>query len=242
MAYGKFDHLRLIDSLRILPPPGPPDESVEEEAAPSIGLEEGGIHAAEQLLMARYLMYTQVYLHPVRRVCDLHLLDFLKEWLEGGVYPTDIDRHLSLTDNEVIAAMRTAAKDENAAGHDAASRLLERKYFREFYRRNPQDLARSLGEPARVVYESAKQVFKEEDLKMDRLRPGGGAPQSFTVLAKDGRLVSSLEMSAILQQIQDPAADYVFITPEKRAEAQLWLEQNYESIFREEGGGELHGG
>src|SRR6185437_16608357 len=42
VAYGKFDHHRLIDTLRILPSPG--------TEAPALGVEEGGLQSAEALL------------------------------------------------------------------------------------------------------------------------------------------------------------------------------------------------
>jgi HD superfamily phosphohydrolase len=52
VAYGKFDHFRLIDTLRILPHP-----DTEE---PTIGIEEGGLHSAEAVLLTRYFMFTYV--------------------------------------------------------------------------------------------------------------------------------------------------------------------------------------
>jgi len=56
VAYGKFDHYRLIDTLRILPasPSGQQDSS--EEVA--LGIEQGGIQSAEALMLARYFMYS----------------------------------------------------------------------------------------------------------------------------------------------------------------------------------------
>ena len=76
VAYGKFDHYRLVDTLRILP-------SYEETSEPSLGVEEGGLETAEALLLARYFMYSQVYFHPIRRIYDIHLKEFLgrvAEW------------------------------------------------------------------------------------------------------------------------------------------------------------------
>ena len=73
VAYGRFDHHRLIDSLRILRMPEGPDMSSRE---PQLGVTEGGVQSAEALVLARYFMYTQVYLHPVRRIYDLHLGSF----------------------------------------------------------------------------------------------------------------------------------------------------------------------
>lgn len=40
VAYGKFDHYRLIDTLRILP------KSEDDSNEPALGIEEGGLHSA----------------------------------------------------------------------------------------------------------------------------------------------------------------------------------------------------
>ena len=54
------------------------------------------------MLLARYFMYSQLYIHPIRRVYDFHLLEFLKAWLESGRFSTELEKHLALTDNEVV--------------------------------------------------------------------------------------------------------------------------------------------
>ena len=138
VAYGKFDHYRLIDTMRILSTPGPGEK--EEPAEPALGVEEGGIQSAEALMLARYFMYSQVYLHHVRRIYDIHLKDFLKQWLDGGWFSTHVSRHLEMTDNEVTAALRSAAFDENHPGHLHAQRIVEREHFRLIYERNPADV------------------------------------------------------------------------------------------------------
>src|SRR6516165_6619056 len=107
VAYGKFDHFRLIDTLRILP------SGEDDSRQPTLGVEEGGLHSAEALLLARYYMYSQVYFHPIRRIYDIHLQDFLTAWLPGGKFPTDIESHLRMTDNEVNA--RILAVDGDVA-------------------------------------------------------------------------------------------------------------------------------
>jgi HD superfamily phosphohydrolase len=78
VAYGHFDHYRLIDTLRLLPA-SPRDNKKVSSCEPVLGVEEGGLHAAEALMLARYFMYSQVYFHPIRRIYDIHLKDF------GGV-------------------------------------------------------------------------------------------------------------------------------------------------------------
>jgi uncharacterized protein len=110
VAYGKFDHYKLIDELRILP-------TFNDSTEVALGIKHGGIYSAEALALARYYMFSQVYYHPIRLMYDRHLQDFLSAWLaEGtllkeGLFSTDLEEHLRMTDDEVNAAMRIAALD-----------------------------------------------------------------------------------------------------------------------------------
>jgi HD superfamily phosphohydrolase len=88
VAYGRFDHDRLISGLTPLIDPN-------DEIA--LGLDIGAIHTAEALLLARFFMYTQVYFHDVRRVYDLHLKEFLEKWLSGGKFPADWQKLLEVS-------------------------------------------------------------------------------------------------------------------------------------------------
>ena len=108
VGYGKFDHYRLIDTLRILPSPQPDNET--DTGEPALGVQEGGLHSAEAMMLARYFMYSQVYFHPVRRIYDIHLKDFLKTWLPDGQFPIEVEPHLLRTDNEVTVALLAAAR------------------------------------------------------------------------------------------------------------------------------------
>lgn len=134
VAYGRFDHYRLVETIRILPSP---EASV---GFPMLGIEEGGIHSAEALLLARYFMFTQLYLHPIRRIYDIHLKDFLVLWLKGGKFSINLEQHLKMTDNEVLVEMQKAAYDENHPSHDPARRIIKREHFKVLYERNPNDL------------------------------------------------------------------------------------------------------
>ncbi len=102
VAYGTFDHQRLINTLRILP------TNYEESDEPALGLEAGGLESSEGLMIARHFMYKQVYLHHIRRVYDIHLKDFLIEWLPGGKFSTKLNKHLNMSDVEVLSAIRKA--------------------------------------------------------------------------------------------------------------------------------------
>ena len=132
VGYGRFDHYRLIDTLRILP--------ARPSGEPALGVEEGGLHSAEALMLARYFMYSQVYFHPVRRIYDIHLMDFLEEWLDGGKFSTDLEEHLRLTDNEVTSAIMESSRSAHASGRLHAQRIVGRAHYKLLYERNPSDL------------------------------------------------------------------------------------------------------
>ena len=120
VAYGRFDHYRLVDTLRILALPAA--DRAQESGEPALGLESGGIQSAEALMLARYFMYSQVYFHAVRRIHDIHLMDFLREWLDGGMFSTDAQEHLKITDNEVTAAFLDAAAGNGEGGGEGCVR------------------------------------------------------------------------------------------------------------------------
>ncbi len=76
--YGRFDLGRIVDTLMIVE-----DTREESPAGLRMGLSEGGVHAAEGLIIARYFMFTQVYFHPVRKAYDHHAAQCVSEALRG---------------------------------------------------------------------------------------------------------------------------------------------------------------
>ena len=213
VAYGRFDHFRLIDTLRILPKPG--------SDAPTLGCEEGGLHSVEALLLARYFMYTQLYFHPVRRIYDYHLKEFLKAWLPAGRFSTKLAKHLAMTDNEVTSAILAAAHARRCPGQDHARRIVERDHYRLLYERNPEDVAvnpaaaESVASAARVKFGEATVHYFSYKEKNRRLE--------FPVRYHDGRVVSCLLASDVLNHIPEVSVEFVFIAPESRPEAEAWL-------------------
>ncbi len=223
VMYGKFDHYRLIDTLRILP-------KSKESLEPTLGIEDGGIHSAEALLLARFFMFTQVYLHQVRRIYDLHLKDFLHDWLPEEKFSADIDSFLQMTDNEVTSALLNAERNSTDNGHDAAKRIIDRLHFKILYKRNPKDLSLH-PQPGHVIYKAAAEKFGEKSVKHDYYSKEAGA-LDFPVLCRNDRIVSSIEMSETLEEIPSAAVDFVFIDASKREEADKWL-KNIETILKE---------
>lgn len=197
---------------------------------PSLGVQEGGLHSAEALLLARYFMYSQVYFHPVRRIYDIHLKNFLKEWLPEGRFSISLDGHLALTDNEVLVAMRKACSDVDAPGHEPARRILCREHFKVIYDRNPYDMDITLDKAPELVHAAAEEHFGKEKVRKDHYAPKGGAP-SFPVLKRDGRVVDSIAESQTLSKLPVVAVDYVFVAPDLKGKAEQWLQKNRDDIL-----------
>jgi hypothetical protein len=224
VVYGKFDHYRLIDTLRILPK----GEGENYSSEPSLGLESGGLQSAEALLWARYFMYSQVYFHPVRRIYDKHLQDFLQSWLKGGKFSTSVAEHLKMTDNEVLVEMQRAVLDSQHPGHNHARRIVERKHFKVLYKRNPDD-QRINPNAAQAVYDTACEKYGKENLRRDSYTQKGNS-QIFPVL-QDGRILQSIDLSDTLNKVPVVATDYVFICGDLLKEARKWLKSEHMKII-----------
>jgi HD superfamily phosphohydrolase len=69
--YGKYDWRRLLNTVVAIEMPQPEGESGKQGLR--LGVTEGGVHAAEGLILARYFMFTQVYFHKTRVAYDHHL-------------------------------------------------------------------------------------------------------------------------------------------------------------------------
>lgn len=222
VAYGEFDHHRLIDTIRILP-------AEEGSAEPTLGVERGGLHSAESLLLARYFMYTQLYFHPIRRIYDIHLKDFLSEWLDDGMFSTDLSDHLSLTDVQVLDAISEASQDSSLEGHDSATRIFEREHFQVLYERNPTDIERYREAPD-LVRDSTEAEFGSDAVRFDSYRQSSRAVD-FPVLGRDDRVVTSLKLSKTLKDLPVVAVDFVFIRPHEGQEAKDWLADELDDLL-----------
>jgi uncharacterized protein len=223
VGYGRFDHFRLLDTLRILPL----DQDGSTE--PALGIEVGGLQAAESLLWARYFMYTQLYFHPVRRIYDIHLKDFLRSWLPDGKYSIDLKDHLRMTDNEVLVGIRQAASDPTLAGHEFAIRLTGRGHFRRIYEKNPIDQKRNL-RSADVISDTLVAKFGAAAIRRDAYAQKSTGI-TFPVLTSDGRVEASTSASATLRNVPTFQVDYVFADPLIAEEAQKWLGENRDSLL-----------
>ncbi len=226
VAYGRFDHFRLIDTMRVVIAPSPSDGAEDEDAPgdpdPRLGLEEGGKESAEALLLARYFMFSQVYLHRIRRIYDIHLMDFLKEWLDGGRFAIELDKHLAMSDNEVNAAIAEAARDGAMNGHAHAKRIAQRQHFKVLYAPAKSDLERNSA-AAKQVYEAAAEKYGPDAVRLDRYRKGSGS-RDFPVLRRDGSTAWVSNLSDVIANVPEALSHYVFIDRGLEDRASRWLE------------------
>ena len=229
VGYGKFDHFRLIETMRILPKSRESETDHSDE--PMLGVERGGLHGAEALLIARYFMFSQVYYHLVRRIYDSHLIDFLSAWL-GGYFPTDIEQHSKYRDTEVIYALREASLDPTKPGHEWAKRIATRDHFRLIYSGgNPRDRD-IFPNPGQAIAAACQQRYGNSNVRHQAIKPGGPV-SDFPVLDHDGQVVSSRHLSDTLRSTPTASADYMFVAPEHRSEAERWINEEKESILEQ---------
>lgn len=121
VKYGIYDHARLLNTLTL----GEDPES--EELV--LGINEGGWHIAESIVIARYQMFTQVYFHKTRRAFDYHLEEAMKKILskEKLPPPEELKTFMKLDDNAIWARIKKEHTDFNCQS------ILTRDQIREVY-------------------------------------------------------------------------------------------------------------
>ncbi len=97
VRYGSYDLERLLDTVVPLQ---------NSSGDWGIGVEGGGVHALEALVLARYYMFTQVYFNGTGKVLELHLSQWLRE--RGQRWPSDPVAFMKLDDISVLTAMRAS--------------------------------------------------------------------------------------------------------------------------------------
>src|SRR4051812_7921750 len=99
VPYGRYDWQRLAATLTIFPG--------DNGGLPLIGVTQGGRHADESLIVARYMMFNTVYGHRTRVVTDFHLAEAMRAILPNGELPgqDEIDEYLTWDDWRILGAL-----------------------------------------------------------------------------------------------------------------------------------------
>jgi HD superfamily phosphohydrolase len=171
--YGRYDWRRLLNTIQVIQME--PREGEEIPLEPRLGVTEGGVHAAEALVLARYYMFTQVYFHKTRVAYDHHIRVALKAVLTAvlpdGTFPPPkaetIEEYLGWNDWRVLGLLA----DEKSGG-EHGDRLRRRDHYREVFHtpESPTDgdrtvlglIRRSLGDLVVTVESSKTSTYKLE--------------------------------------------------------------------------------
>src|SRR5439155_21379018 len=138
--YGRFDWRRLMHTVEAIP--GGEGQTLR------LGVNEGGWHAAEALVLARYFMFTQVYFHKTRVAFDLHLRHVLAQMLTDGLFPKPegqgLKDFLRWDDWKVLGLL------SEGQGGEHGERLARRNHYREIFHTPEVPKAHDLKELERV--------------------------------------------------------------------------------------------
>jgi HD superfamily phosphohydrolase len=144
--YGRYDWRRLLNTVEVVMVPE--GEGGEQRQGLRLGVAEGGVQAAEALVLARYFMFTQVYFHKTRVAFDHHLKHALAAMLPGGQFPPpapeQLREYLAWDDWRVLGMLA------DGGGGEHGGRIAQRAHFREIYHTPESPNAEDLAELARV--------------------------------------------------------------------------------------------
>jgi len=185
VQYGNFDCDRLLDSLVTI---------ASDEGGLELAIDRGGVHVLESLILARYSMFIQVYLHRTRRIYDKYLADYL-----AARYGTSSDSARSLVhldDIDVIRDMRDslAERSPDSPLYEAAYAIVNRKHHSMVHETTPHPDAREL-RIANDIARGLKDEFGEELIVVD---DACGYVHSFYVRRAEGDEKASQEFMVVL--------------------------------------------
>ena len=198
LAYGLFDYHQLIEMLKIIP-------MEEDSGVLVLGVEENGIESCEALLLARHYMHKRLYQYASVKSYSFHLARFM-----GGVYydlGEDLERYISMTDNEVLSELNRASLDPKHPGHfDAKCLYLRKSRFRAIplvappEEKDLKDIQNSLSIPSdQMAWDITSP--KQERQGLD-----------FPVLRQDGSIDNGVNLSEI--SIPSGHRSWVYVAPE----------------------------
>lgn len=200
VRYGVYDLDRLLDTLAVVQDP--------ETGALGVGVEEGGVHAIEALVLARYYMFTQVYFNVTGKALEQHL----SEWMhaEGRRWPADPELFLRQDDLSTLEAMR-------ASDNLHAQAVVHRRHFPLAFETR-EHLSAEEGEAFEALLPELKARFGEGEILVARSAKDphrlGGSP--VWVRYGDGRLESMESASHFIRYLTRIDRYRVYTRPEIR--------------------------
>lgn len=191
VAYGIIDGERIIHKMHF--------------SGGELWVEAGALEAAESLLIARFMMFSTVYLHHTVRIASAMLSKSLELAIDGGMSPKIL---LSLGDSEAISLLSSKKK----AGFYAKS-LFERNLYKQVYAFNPSLLDEKNKKNAEQELSSLAGCDILIDLPLAFSKPSG-----FKVKMHDGNLEEIGKISELvraLKSAEESRKKALVLAPEK---------------------------
>jgi len=223
VQYGKYDLQRLLVTLTV---------AFDENDEPVLAVKESGWHAAEGLILARYMMFTQVYFQHTRRAYDYHIARVMQQLLkdsqptQNGKFPQpssvkNIEQYLHWNDWLVTGLIH------NGEGGEDGKILRERRHHRSVYQTSEvpsieeleklEEAIIRLGTIVSFVDEAEKSWYKfgKEDVNILCEKSKSG-PQKIKQLSEISNVVRGLK--AVKQK-------RIYVPFERKKEAEGLLEE-----------------
>ena len=196
LPYGLFDYHQLIEMLKIL---------VTKDGTLALGVEENGIESCEALLLARHYMHKRLYQYSSVKAYAFHLARFMETMYYD--LAENLERYISMTDNEVLTDLSLASRDQSHPGHFDAKCL----YFRQH--RYQAIALTSPPEEEELLIIKKKIGVPDEEIYWEICHKGGSRlGMNFPVLKQDGSVESGYQLSQI--SVPQKERSWVYIAPQ----------------------------
>ena len=124
VAYGKFDRESLVNNLTMVK---------DSKGIEHIAIKSEGVQALEGFILARYYMFSQVYMHPQERLLRMLYCKEMKKLLPNGKYPDDIKKFLQLDDTKFARKLKFLTNPPYTLVYDAefdikTKHLIDKKF------------------------------------------------------------------------------------------------------------------
>ncbi|QSO54197.1 HD domain-containing protein [Alicyclobacillus curvatus] len=234
--YGRFELGRLIRSLAL--------------ADDTVMLKASGLHTAEQYILARYFMYTQVYLHPVTIGSDVLVGNILRRagelWNAGKLEDmprflraffveqsaVSVADYLAIDESTLLYAFRIWSMTEDSVLSDLAERFLNRRLMAPIVRSelSSEEMA-ALRTAARAMGFHPEYYINGRKSEVSAYVYRGSG---ISVLRADGSK-SELSMESRIVRSLIPDTEYRLFLPKEMVEGDHAVAGRVRSIIYQEG-------
>ena len=200
VSYGHFDSDRLIESITLVRDP--------DTGRLEIALRRGGEHTFEAMILARYQMNTQVYLHKIRRIYDHYLEEYIKLWGHNNYQAIgDVLKH------DDLSVFQEIRRDALADGPRAiwARRIVCRNHHRVVYETGDNadhgklQLAKRILNALRMKFDDIDFFLDDSPVPIYKLSvPGDQEEQqveNLYIVERNGTLTLLARESAIISKV-----------------------------------------